>query len=892
MKHMPDSRKSFRRLAESIHSLLGFKTHLTSTWADSVCNVIKSLPSEGTVLLDDSSDSNNAADPEADISKIQDKLAILAANIYQLNTQRRQALNDILDLKGNIRVFCRVRPVIMEENFKHLGPVVALDSSAVLVNFAETKSKLYSFDKVFHPGSKQDEIFLEVEPVIKSALDGYNACIFAYGQTGTGKTFTMEGSSDCPGVVPRAIKALFEQAADSNHTFIFNFSMLEIYMGYLKDLLIPQTKKAALPPCLSIQTDPHGEIEIENLVAIRVSEFNQAIKLYSMIRLSMICSDATERRRIKNKLWMVDLGGSERVLKTKAWGRRFEEGKAINLSLSALGDVINALQRKRHHIPYRNSKLTQVLKDSLGEDSKTLMLVHVSPSEEDLCETVCSLNFGTRVRSIHLGKEESAEARAHKEEAMTNLQQNMKQIEDKSDEVRRDIRKLNEKLEDITRMQPSSKKPLEASYPPTEVPQIKGETLNKIGNIEAAPSQGIPRFMRDTICSRKRSGTSQQISKNTDQNTARKRRPSSYQAKSVTFPIRSISERNSGSSISRASCLVGLNGKYSADNGTEWSQDTFECDAKLDVYSVKEKSSLDSAHQTAHLSLTENHGNRKTHDFNSTKFLNVNHWLHLHRRETNSSCYKHGNKRVAAIPTPELKNRANGKKMMEKYHDDRAYDCEYNQKQHEHENIKKMGKAGIAGSCIPVSVIRTPTMLKDVTAKDSRSNSSSPSSICDSKILRHENREGHVLSTDGTTCSSFATPGTCCDKFDEKKGDNTVEGSPVQVITCKLRSSEALALNNCTFTASDVNNSINATVEDFGVSVSNSKQKPRYEKKPNEISVNSEEEGLHASAQHSGAGKKSCLYKVQSQRGSPLDKVSQKDLSAQFSALQGNIQSG
>ncbi|KAK3024052.1 hypothetical protein RJ639_042963, partial [Escallonia herrerae] len=887
MKHMLDSRKSFCRLAESIHSLLGFKTHLTSTWADSVCNVIKSLPSEGLVPLDDSSDSNNAVDLEADISKIQDKLAILAANIYQLNIQRRQALNDILDLKGNIRVLCRMRPVMMEENFKHLGPVVALDSSAVLVNFAETKSKLYSFDKVFHPGSKQDEIFLEVEPVIKSALDGYNACIFAYGQTGTGKTFTMGGSSDCPGVVPRAIKALFEQAADSNHTFIFNFSMLEIYMGYLKDLLIPQTKKAtdALPPCLSIQTDPHGEIEIENLVTIRVSEFNQAIKLYSMIRLSMTCSDATERRRIKNKLWMVDLGGSERVLKTKARGRRFEEGKAINLSLSALGDVINALQRKRHHIPYRNSKLTQVLKDSLGEDSKTLMLVHVSPSEEDLCETVCSLNFGTRVRSIHLGKEESAEAKARKEEALTNLQQNMKQIEEKRDEVRRDIRKLNENLEDITRMQLSSKKPLEASYLPAEVQQIKGETLDKIGNIEAAPSQGLPRFMRDTICSRKRSGTTQQISKNTDRKTARKRRPSSYQAESVTFPIRSISERNSGSSISRASCLVGLNGKYSADSGTEWSQDTFECDAKLDVYSVKEKSSL----ETAHFSLPEKHGNRKTHDFNSTKFLNVNYWLHLHRRETNSSCYKHGNKRVAAIPIPELKNRAHGEKMMEKYHDDRVYDCEYNQKQHKHENIKKMGKAGIAGSCIPVSVIRTQTMLKDVTAKDSRSNSSSPSSICDSKILRHENREVYVLSTDGIICSNFATPGTCCDKFDQKKGDNTVEGLPVQVITCKLRSSQALS--NCTFTASDVNNSINATVEDFGVSISNLKQKTLYEKKPNEISINSEEEGLHASAQHSEAGKTSCLYKVQSERGSPLDKVSQKDLRAQFSGSQGNIQS-
>uniref|UniRef100_K4AVG4 Kinesin motor domain-containing protein n=1 Tax=Solanum lycopersicum TaxID=4081 RepID=K4AVG4_SOLLC len=171
----------------------------------------------------------------------------------------------------------------------------------------------------------QVRVFSEIEPIIKSALDGYNACIFDYGQTGTGKTFTMEGTEEFPGVVPRAIEALFKHAADSNHAFLFSFSMLEIYMGYLKDLLTPhsQTTKSIfpLPPwspflvfivdrysklmqvlastcyscqmnlvyftintsfCLSIQTHPNGETEIENLVTIQVNDMNQAMRLYKL----------------------------------------------------------------------------------------------------------------------------------------------------------------------------------------------------------------------------------------------------------------------------------------------------------------------------------------------------------------------------------------------------------------------------------------------------------------------------------------------------------------------------------------------------------------------------------------------------------------------------------
>ncbi|PWA58741.1 kinesin motor domain-containing protein [Artemisia annua] len=629
---MKSTKKSFRSLSQTIYSLLGFKSETNSTWANTVCDIIKSLPSTAD-YENDYHDSANCHDDDLDdflISKLRAELSVLNEEVSRLNAQRRQVLNEFLQLKGSIRVFCRIRPTINGENYSHKKPVVPMDSNGIVLNFTENKTKLYNFDQVFHPDSSQNEVFSEVEPVIKSALDGYNVCILAYGQTGTGKTFTMEGNQDCPGVVPRTIEALFKQAADSNHKFVFSFSMLEIYLGHLKDLLVPQARKTTdpMPPCLNIQTDPNGGIVIENLVAIQVSNFNHAISLYRlgsqfrstastnsnkvssrshcMIRMSMTCSDATERRKITNKIWMVDLGGSERVLKTKASGRRFEEGKAINLSLSALGDVINALQRKNSHIPYRNSKLTQVLKDSLGEDSKTLMLVHVSPKEEDLCETVCSLNFALRLRSIRLGKTEPNEAREMRELAMNKLQLEMQDIENNRDKFTKEIKKLNQKLNSLTKTSSDSNEILETVLEPSTV-----KTSVK------PPSSKVPRFMRPTVCSTRKSGTGHQtLLKKEIRPTRRKRLPVS-RAESVNFPIKNMTESYS-SSISRASCLVELNEMHAEDNDTVYSHDT---------------------------------------DFSSVNVSEANQWVYLHN-----------NKRVLPIPPPvQISNPRERKKKGNDY---------------------------------------------------------------------------------------------------------------------------------------------------------------------------------------------------------------------------------
>ncbi|KAK9122510.1 hypothetical protein Sjap_012112 [Stephania japonica] len=728
-----ESRKSLRNLADSIRSLLGLKTHLTSTWADSVCNIIKDLPSEEPFndyhlrnlnLKTDSFENKDNDDLGTDVLKIQDDLAALYADLNTLNSCRRQALNDYLDLKGNIRVFCRIRPITEGEKFGSLRPVVAADSCNVVLRLSESKTKHYCFDKVFHPHSSQvepdyvvlvtekltAEVFSEVEPVIKSAVDGYNACIFAYGQTGTGKTFTMEGQPDCPGIVPLAIEALFKQAADSCHSFHFTFSMLEIYMGNLRDLLIPQTAKStdSVAQCLSVQKDPRGGIEIDNLVTIRVSDFNQAKRLYGLgsrfrstastnsnetssrshclTRISMTCFDAPERRRETNKLWMVDLGGSERVLKTKAWGKRLDEGKAINLSLSALGDVINALQRRKSHVPYRNSKLTQVLTDSLGEDSKTLMVVHISPKEEDLCETVCSLGFAARVRSVHLGNVESIEGRAKKEVAMAQLLQRVQQLEYESQDVRNDIKKLKERLHQLTRTEPSPHERVEDQYLSERLPQCKeSEERFNIDTAGSFPAK-LPRFMRPTICSKKKSGLDQPVEKwmrKRDSNHKMRKRSSSVRAESVTFPLKGISDCGSECGISRTSCLT--------DYETEYSNNASECEIKMVALPEQKK------HQRILAPLkppfshesSKKYENGETNKVESSKGLLVNNWLHRLKTEP-ANALTNGSRRIPAIPLPQKKDRSFEHSTVCKLNFNEMSNIMYSRQEFNNEQLEKL----------------------------------------------------------------------------------------------------------------------------------------------------------------------------------------------------------
>ncbi|KAF3326989.1 kinesin KP1 isoform X2 [Carex littledalei] len=556
--------KSIQCLPQALLSLIGSKNNLTPCWVESVSDIINDLQSAQKVgypiLKEEIQEkmerlSSVDGEVEASVSKIEDELSSLNAQLDELMVQRRDVLNEYLDLKGNIRVFCRIRPFLPLESFPFQKSIFDLDSSNVFMRIAETKCKKYNFDKVFPPSSTQEEVFSEIEPVIKSALDGYNVCIFAYGQTGTGKTYTMDGKPHNPGMVPRGIKSMFNQAEERNCEFIFTFSMLEIYMGNLKDLLAPAKKSNfQKPPCLKIKTDSDGDIDVENMVAIQVNNFDQVKKLYDigtrlrstgstmanstssrshcLIRITLTSIGARERIREKNKLWMVDLGGSERLLKTQASGKRLEEGKAINLSLSALADVIDALQTKKAHVPFRNSKLTQVLRDSLGSDSKTLMLVHASPNENDLCETICTFGFAMRVRSIRFEKEEEPiEVRAKKEQSIADVEQEMKQLEKESQELQMKIKVLNEKLQEL--------KGVQISDADSNFSYTCSEGIGISQNFTKTSSR-VPGFMKPTACSQRKT-ESHQTSLNKRRKkppVPSKKRPASVYAESLIYPVK------------------------------------------------------------------------------------------------------------------------------------------------------------------------------------------------------------------------------------------------------------------------------------------------------------------------------------------------------------------
>ncbi|KAJ4881983.1 P-loop containing nucleoside triphosphate hydrolases superfamily protein [Raphanus sativus] len=630
-----------QNLPETIHSLLGLKSHMTSYWVKSVCNISKNVSSFSEISSTSKEEDNSAFIEE---QSIRDQLSALTVQVNDQNKRRRQILNEFLDLKGNIRVFCRVKPL---DSKKSRAPVSS-DARNIIIKLTESKRKTYNFDRVFQPDSSQDDVFLEIEPVIKSVIDGYNACIFAYGQTGTGKTFTMEGLPESPGIVPRAIKGLFKQVEQSNHKFVIKFSMLEIYMGNLRDLLVSQGTKpiGPIPPSLLIHTDPKGDIDIENLVTLKVNDFDEVFKLYKigcrsrataftnsnsassrshcMIRVSITCAGAAERRRGRNKIWLVDLGGSERVLKTKATGRRFDEGKAINLSLSALGDVINSLQRKNAHIPYRNSKLTQVLKDSLGQDSKTLMLVHISRKEDDLCETICSLNFATRAKNIHLGQDESKEEQEKKEIVMMNLQKMMETIEKDRETTIKDIRHLNETLEKL------SGKP-HVTEEAEEVDEIIREEIQVTPKLKRNKSRRASdvysSFMRPTASSNRRLSSGADFSAISNGPGLKSRRNSMthVRSESVCLPMMkngydSLCD-SSERSVSKSNCAMRKNRED--DAATVYSQDISECDIKLVV--SEHKKQVQQTGPGSEIGVFEKTVSQKEGE---TEFSRINSWLH------------------------------------------------------------------------------------------------------------------------------------------------------------------------------------------------------------------------------------------------------------------------
>ncbi|KAG4908602.1 hypothetical protein JHK82_057264 [Glycine max] len=390
---------------------------------------------------------------------------LLKRKYSEESSERRRLYNEVIELKGNIRVFCRCRPLNENEIANGSVSVVNFESSSdneLQVICADSSKKQFKFDHVFGPEDNQETVFQQTKPIVTSVLDGYNVCIFAYGQTGTGKTFTMEGTPEHRGVNYRTLEELFRITEERHGTMKYELSvsMLEVYNEKIRDLLVENSTQPTKK--LEIKQAAEGTQEVPGLVEARVYGTEDVWEMlktgnrvrsvgstcanelssrsHCLLRVTVMGENLINGQRTKSHLWLVDLAGSERVGKTEAEGERLKESQFINKSLSALGDVISALASKSSHIPYRqNSKLTHILQSSLGGDCKTLMFVQVSPSSADLGETLCSLNFATRVRGIESGP-------ARKQVDHTELFK-YKQMAEKLKQDEKETKKLQDSLQ-------------------------------------------------------------------------------------------------------------------------------------------------------------------------------------------------------------------------------------------------------------------------------------------------------------------------------------------------------------------------------------------------------------------------------------------------------------
>ncbi|XP_044309174.1 kinesin-like protein KIFC2 [Varanus komodoensis] len=339
---------------------------------------------------------------------------------------RKKYQDQLLELKGNIRVLCRLKPLTQEDQQEGAGAAVEAgpaDDGCVRACY-KGKERTFRLDKVFLPQATQEEVFRELEPLVASCLQGCSACVFAYGQTGSGKTHTMEGVPGDPGINQRALEALFREmeAKDGAWTFSVSLSMVEMYNEVLRDLLAvdPQEKLD-----VKLNPDGSGQLHVPGLTTVEVHSLREIQKMLSvgkrnrathstcmnerssrshvLLTVTVTGTELASGTKVTGKLNLVDLAGSERVWKSGAQGERLKEAQSINKSLLALGEVIQALRARQAHVPFRNSKLTYLLQDSLGRGSRTVMLVQISPLEKNMGESICSLKFAQRVCKVELG---------------------------------------------------------------------------------------------------------------------------------------------------------------------------------------------------------------------------------------------------------------------------------------------------------------------------------------------------------------------------------------------------------------------------------------------------------------------------------------------------------
>ncbi|KAI9091492.1 P-loop containing nucleoside triphosphate hydrolase protein [Phlyctochytrium arcticum] len=429
-----------------LRSTISSQSTLTITLeADCRANKLRLEQTEETVRIRDA----RVAELETALADAQALAQTLESKVREEETMRRKLHNTIQELKGNIRVFCRVRPPLQgelsdksDEILSHIGfsdnddKIIELRQSVESASGQKAVAKAYpfSFDRVFQPGTKQLEVFDEISQLVQSALDGYNVCIFAYGQTGSGKTFTMEGPSNATddseqmGMIPRAVLQIFATAQalqEKGWTYEMEAQYLEIYNESIRDLIgggsttgedkkhdikhHPVTGKTSVTEIQTVQVTTPAEVhnvlkKASHNRAVAATNCNErSSRSHSVFTLRLTGYNSLTSESSQGILNLIDLAGSERLSSSGSTGDRLKETQAINKSLSCLGDVIYALANGDKFVPYRNSKLTYLLQGSLGGNSKTLMFVNVSPLAGSFQETLCSLRFATKVNSCQIG---------------------------------------------------------------------------------------------------------------------------------------------------------------------------------------------------------------------------------------------------------------------------------------------------------------------------------------------------------------------------------------------------------------------------------------------------------------------------------------------------------
>ena len=330
--------------------------------------------------------------------------------------------------EGNIIVSCRFRPLNDKEKERGGETNVSFHSDKKTVEINQQYDgfgiQRFTYDFVFPPDSEQRIVYESTAmPIVEGVMQGFNGTVFAYGQTSSGKTFTMAGpdifDENLKGIIPRMVSTVFDRISKTDETteYLVKIGFCEIYLEKIKDLIDPTRKD------LKVSEDKARGVYIAGLSEHYVNSGEELLDFMNLgqsnreVAFTLMNAGSSRSHSIfittinqKNtrdfsektgKLFLVDLAGSEKVGKTGAIGKTLEEAKNINTSLTCLGKVINSLtDGKSTHIPYRDSKLTRVLQDSLGGNSKTALIVTCSPSTYNESETMSTLRFGIRAKAI------------------------------------------------------------------------------------------------------------------------------------------------------------------------------------------------------------------------------------------------------------------------------------------------------------------------------------------------------------------------------------------------------------------------------------------------------------------------------------------------------------